>query len=195
MAQGQSRTGINANEKGARYERLICGALSRWCSNDLRDDLFWRSAMSGGRATLHSRKGQKNRSQSGDISAVDVLGAPLINAYFVETKHLQDLMIHRWIYNAKTPLDEIWDKTLRDATFQDKQPLVIAKQNRQPELVMSTETGWNDFRKASCGKLRRRGTIYRDCGTMHIWYLHDLITKCTYDGLKKAVIDRDRVRL
>lgn len=174
---------------------MVCGALSRWCSNDLRDDLFWRSAMSGGRATLHSRKGRKNKSQSGDISAVDRAGAPLIEAFFLECKHLKTLEIHRWVYNAKTPLDEIWDKTLRDATFQNKQPLVVAKQNRQPELVMSTEIGWLDFLRASGGKLRRSSTIYRECGTMHVWFLHDLITKCTYDGLKKAIIDRDRVRL
>lgn len=151
--------------------------------------------MSGGRATLQSRKGIKNRSQSGDISAVDPMGAPLIDAFFMETKHLQSLEIHRWIYNGKTPLDEIWDKTLRDAAFLDKQPLVIAKQNRQPELVMSTEIGWMDFKRASGGTLTRSATVYRGCGTFHVWYLHDLLTRCTYDRLKKAVIDRERARL
>lgn len=195
MPKGQSRTGINSNEKGARYERKVCGVFSRWCSDDTRDDLFWRSAMSGGRATLHSRTGRKNSSQSGDISAVDTLGAPLIESFFLECKHLESLEIHRWIYNGKTPLDEIWDKTLRDAEFQDKIPLVVAKQNRQPELVMSTELGWQLFFEASGGALTRAATIYRACGTFHVWYLHDLVTRCTYDRLKKAITDRERVRL
>ena len=44
-------------QKGGEYERTVCKKLSLWVSNGTRDDIFWRSAMSGGRATLQRKKG------------------------------------------------------------------------------------------------------------------------------------------
>ena len=42
-------------EKGSSFERLVCKRMSMWLSKGERDDLFWRSAMSGGRATVQLR--------------------------------------------------------------------------------------------------------------------------------------------
>src|SRR5215216_6431446 len=41
--------------KGPQWEREVCRALSLWVTNGERVDVFWRSAMSGGRATVHNR--------------------------------------------------------------------------------------------------------------------------------------------
>ena len=61
-----------SKQKGAEFERKICKQLSRWIDSN-REDLFWRSAMSGGRATLKSNKGEVS-GQAGDITSIDKIG-------------------------------------------------------------------------------------------------------------------------
>lgn len=72
--------------KGADYEREICKRLSRWWTYDSRDDVFWRSSQSGGRATVRFRKGQTTAGSYGDICALDPIGEPLLKVFTVELK-------------------------------------------------------------------------------------------------------------
>ncbi|MBM3120244.1 MAG: hypothetical protein FJ006_12010, partial [Chloroflexi bacterium] len=59
------------SSKGASFERDISRQLSLWWTHGERDDVFWRSSMSGGRATVRAKKGQKTAYQNGDITATD----------------------------------------------------------------------------------------------------------------------------
>lgn len=72
--------------KGSEFERLICKKLSMWWTNGERDDVFWRTSMSGGRATVRTKQGKATEMQHGDISAVDPIGVPLIKAVTLELK-------------------------------------------------------------------------------------------------------------
>ena len=45
--------------KGSSFERLICKELSLWITGGEHQDVFWRSAMSGGRSTVAMKKGDK----------------------------------------------------------------------------------------------------------------------------------------
>lgn len=72
--------------KGSNYEREICKRLSLWWTGGRRDDVFWRSAQSGGRATVRSRKGQQTVNSHGDAAAVDPDGAPLTDLFVIEIK-------------------------------------------------------------------------------------------------------------
>lgn len=71
--------------KGSSYEREICKLLSNWWSPG-RDDIFWRSSQSGGRATQRMKKGKSTFGSYGDIAAVDPIGAPLLKAFTIELK-------------------------------------------------------------------------------------------------------------
>lgn len=53
--------------KGSKFERSVCTDLSHWWSCDERDDLFWRTAGSGGRATVRGRRGKQTEGACGDI--------------------------------------------------------------------------------------------------------------------------------
>lgn len=75
-----------SKQKGNKFERDICKKLSLWWSNDDRDDIFWRSQTSGGRATQRAAKGKHTFGQSGDIAAVDPIGQPLIDLLTIELK-------------------------------------------------------------------------------------------------------------
>lgn len=72
--------------KGSKFERKICKVLSKWWTGGERDDVFWRSSQSGGRATRRAKKGKKTYGSYGDIAAVDPIGEPLLKLFTIELK-------------------------------------------------------------------------------------------------------------
>lgn len=72
--------------KGANFERAICKQLSLWWTGGERDDVFWRSSQSGGRATMRARKGKTTAGGNGDICALDPIGGPLLKVFTIELK-------------------------------------------------------------------------------------------------------------
>ena len=75
-----------SNQKGASFERQICATLSRWWTNGQRDDVFYRSSNSGGRAKTRSRQGKGTFGQYGDVQATDPIGQPLMDLCVIELK-------------------------------------------------------------------------------------------------------------
>ena len=60
-----------------------------WWSSGLpmqRDDIFWRSSQSGGRATQRFKKGKTTYGSYGDVAAVDPVGKLLLKAFTIELK-------------------------------------------------------------------------------------------------------------
>jgi len=119
--------------KGGEFERQICKKLSLWVSNNLQDDLFWRSAMSGGRATIRRKKGKETASGHGDITAVTPEGNKLTDYFVIECKSYKSLGFDSHLYN-KGPLAGIWDK-LKNETPKGKKPILILKENCRPILI------------------------------------------------------------
>jgi hypothetical protein len=122
---------INSKQKGSAFEREIIKKLSLWVSEGKSDDLFWRSAMSGGRATVRSKKGQETASGHGDITAVRPEGNKLTDRYVIECKHYKSIGLDKYVY-GQGPLVEIWEKLRKG---HDKKPMLIFKENRKPIMV------------------------------------------------------------
>jgi len=74
------------SSKGSAFEREICKELSLWWTNGKSDDVFWRTAGSGARATTRRKSGKKTFGQAGDIQATDPIGQPLIDLCNIELK-------------------------------------------------------------------------------------------------------------
>lgn len=131
------------SRKGAAFERKVCKALSGWVTGGKRDDLFWRQAMSGGRATLQSRKGKSVKSQVGDIAAIDAEGERLTSLFSVECKFYRDIDLLAGILFEKGRLVKFWFEACYDANLTDHKriPLLIFKQNRSPILVLTRPDG------------------------------------------------------
>lgn len=72
--------------KGSDFEREMCRTLSKWWTKGERDDVFWRSSQSGGRATQRAKSGLRTHGSYGDITALDPIGAPLIQMFTIELK-------------------------------------------------------------------------------------------------------------
>jgi hypothetical protein len=121
--------------KGSQFEREVCVALSKWISNDLQMDIFWRSAMSGGRATVaKSRSGPILKNQVGDISCIDPLGFNFINAFAVECKFYSDLE-YIGLLNARGKLLQFWSEIRQQAASHQKHPFLCARQNRMHSMI------------------------------------------------------------
>lgn len=77
---------MGKSAKGAQFERALCKRLSEWWTGGKRQDVFWRSACSGGMATNRAKKGGAAYGQHGDIQAVDPVGKPLMDIFTIELK-------------------------------------------------------------------------------------------------------------
>lgn len=135
---------VASKAKGGKFEREICKFLSLWVSGGDREDLFWRSAMSGGRATVAAKNGKQLRAQCGDICAVDPLGNILTDHCYFECKHLKKISFDDLIKDVRGPgrLLSIWLKTVQEAErYSSKHPVLISRQNGCPTLVCSNIDG------------------------------------------------------
>jgi len=125
--------------KGASFERKICKQLSLYYSGGRRDDLFWRSAISGGRASLQ-RHGLGRRNQAGDITAIG--GHDFLSNVFVECKSYKDLNLVGFLLFGTGKLQKFWDTALKQARASGKRyTLLIAKENMLPVIVIASP-GW-----------------------------------------------------
>ena len=80
------KTRRNSSAKGSSFEREICKSLSLWWTQDERDDVFWRTAGSGGRATNRAKRGQATSGAYGDLTYIDAIGKPLLDVCCFEIK-------------------------------------------------------------------------------------------------------------
>lgn len=128
-------------QKGGQFERDVCKRLSYWISKGTREDIFWRSAMSGGRATVH---GMKVR-QAGDICAVAPEGHAFCNKFFVECKHVKKLGLDQFIVKDTGPLATFWKKAHEQASKRGLHTMIIARQNGWPIMVFyDCDDMWNE---------------------------------------------------
>jgi hypothetical protein len=123
-------------QKGNQFEREICAQLSKWVTNGKKSDCFWRSAMSGGRATLAYRKGQSIRA-AGDITSVAPEGHVLTDYYLVECKFYKKLDIASFILDDKGVLSKFWKQAKKQAREHMRMPLLIAKENGRKPIIVS----------------------------------------------------------
>lgn len=176
--------------KGAQYERGICGKLSLWVSNLARNDVFWRSAISGGRAHIMSKRkrGRAFNAQSGDITAIHESGGPLLNAFVIECKHLKDIRLMRAVTGRKHGLPEIWRKLARECDAAgSKLPMLIARQNRLPDVLMTNRDGANILRSGSKG-LRTRFIL--PPLDLYGFLFRDVINEIDFDDIKDVCRSR-----
>lgn len=120
-------------QKGSAFERDICKRLSLWVTDGERKDCFWRSALSGGRATVS--KGEVR--QAGDICSVSSEGHSLTDRYYIECKSYADLQMQQFILHGKGKLSAFWLEAIKQSKKYNRLPILIAKQNLYPPVFIS----------------------------------------------------------
>ena len=124
------------SDKGQSFEREICTSLSLWVTGGKRRDVFWRSSMSGGRATVR----QGSVRQSGDICSVAPEGHVLTDPMFVELKHYKSLNLGGFLYGVGE-LANFWSHAVKQAGKHNKTPALIARQNFKPTILITVHAG------------------------------------------------------
>jgi hypothetical protein len=113
----------------------VCKHLSLWVTGGKKEDVFWRSAMSGGRATVGGRKGKDLARQAGDITSVAPEGHLLTDDYYIECKFYRDLRLDAFLL-GKGPLAKMWKTALTEAKRYKRSAMLIARQNNTPTLML-----------------------------------------------------------
>ncbi len=170
------------SKKGGQYEREFCRKLSEWWSGGTRDDIFWRTSSSGGRATQRAKTNRKTFGQYGDIQAVDPIGAPLMRVLCVElkrgyNKHTLADAIDRSMLAAQ----QVWESFIEQAQRQAEHSgaahwlLVQRRDDRQalaffPRSFFVALNGpdggaWADVRPL----ISMRATLRRTSGSAKVW--------------------------
>jgi hypothetical protein len=136
--------------KGSAFERKVCKALSRWVSGGKREDLFWRSSISGGRATMAAKRGNMLRQQAGDISSIAPEGHVLTDTFYVECKFYKSLEIDNFCMGDKTgKLYKFWVRAVKDAKRYDRLPMLIARENFRDTIVVMPRGNFSTWQNNS----------------------------------------------
>lgn len=127
---------VNSKAKGSAFERKVCNELSLWVSGGLKRDLFWRSSLSGGRATVARKRGSVLNRQAGDICAISPEGHDLTDRYYLDCKFYRDLQFDQFCLHGKGKLTGFWETVRNEAHSYNLKPFLIAKQNHLPVLAL-----------------------------------------------------------
>lgn len=126
-------------QKGNRFELLTCKRLSWWVSSGERTDLFARNVLSGGAFTKRDKDGDEELAHAGDLMINHEAGAQFLSRFSVECKHKKTLQLEALLFDYEG--SSFLRKTLRDTGRQAKKlakhPLLIARQNARPVLLLT----------------------------------------------------------
>lgn len=128
--------------KGNAFEREICKDLSKWLSYGERDDILWRSAMSGGRATVGLKKGIVRKTQGGDITAIDPIGNKLTDKYMIECKSYKNIHLQSMLFGIpkNNSIYEFWIELYNKSKQLNKDMMLVIKHNNLPKLIGLTKS-------------------------------------------------------
>jgi hypothetical protein len=129
----------NGAAKGSAYERTLAKELSLWWSVGDRDDLFWRSSQSGGRATQRAKKGKKTANACGDLCAQDPDGQLLLDMYTIEIKRgYNSLHIYDILEGGKGGMNAFTAQAAKAAQLAGTPYwLLVHKRDRQPAIYVT----------------------------------------------------------
>lgn len=90
MPKNKKRKNTKGSIKGGSFERKIAKQLSLWWTEgdgyEQRDDIFYRTDGSGGRATVRAKQGTTTANSCGDLSYLDISGKPFVDLINIEIK-------------------------------------------------------------------------------------------------------------
>ncbi len=135
--------------KGQDFERQMARKLSLWWSDGKSDDLFWRSSMSGGRATVRAKSGKSTANSCGDLMAMTAEGQSLLDITAFELKKgyqtysIQDLIDKP---NKKGGFWDFVEQASRDASLAGCPHWTVIHKRDRREPVYVTNLPISDYR-------------------------------------------------
>lgn len=134
---------MGKSKKGTAWEREFSKRLSLWWTNEENDAVFWKTSISGGRATSRTNKGKATKNHYGDICATDPIGQPLMDVFTMELKRgynkntIADLLDKR--ESSSEQVYEEWFHKLIETSKKAKTlswALVVQRDRREPLIFL-----------------------------------------------------------
>lgn len=192
--------------KGGSGERFVARALSRWITGKSTPEVLWRSAMSGGKATLN---GVKRHTMAGDFVAIDDRAIFLTKVAVLDAKNrktanvldflplaAEDMDCHKISKGAKTKGKKLWKDTIycwwiklcEEAREAEKIPILVFKRHRSKRWYVVFDTDdWFKLRAVSGNK---RDTVVLLVNTEAfrcvVMNMDDFVGRFTVDDFKNA---------
>lgn len=176
---------VNSKQKGSDFERATGRALSLWLTDNERGDLFARNVLSGGVFTTNIKKGNTAElGTPGDLMANHPRAFRFLERFQVECKHKAKLDLEAFLFDYRA--GSFLAKTLRGLRVQSHKlgsaPLVVAKQNNKPIILLTDGDVGELVAKASHGRgLRPRWSLLHN--GQHALFDFDSVLK-TIDSAK-----------
>ena len=133
------------SQKGSQFEREVAKELSLWWSEGKRDDLFWRTAGSGARATIRMKKGLRTVGSYGDIASTSSKGSALIRKVVFSLKkgysrgnisrRIDILDIVDKAKKRKSLIVKFWEEVYHLADRLNKHPILIFRRDRSKGCI------------------------------------------------------------
>jgi hypothetical protein len=153
------------SKKGPKYERRFCKDLSLWWTNGKRDDIFWRTASSGARATVRLKKGKRTADSYGDVKAEHELGKPLTKTTVFSLKRgytgkkgkqslrwasLLDIIDGLGTAKAIPAITKWWEELMTvQIDSRRKRGFLVFKRDRKRGLLGMAPSVFNEIEKAN----------------------------------------------
>jgi len=125
--------GRSPKQKGSKFDLGICRILTAWITGAPQPEILWRTATSGGRATM-GRKVGIDVGMHGDIMSIDARSKWLTNNFFFECKSYSKIDFSL-ILEGKGNVIAWWNKAVTQAAQAKKWPLMIFKQNNSQTYI------------------------------------------------------------
>ena len=153
--------------KGSQFEREICKLLSMWWTDGERDDIFWRTSQSGGRAT--SRRGRSTKYQHGDVTFTDPIGAPLIELFTIELKRgYSKANVHGVLDRQELAKQETFEAHVEQARKAQRAAntpywMLIQRRNQRHAVVWVPSAGFTKFHELFGNRNRLQARFFLRC--------------------------------
>lgn len=123
---------MNSKAKGSSFEREICSYLTNWLTGQTKEKYFWRTAASGGIATIT----QCNNHLAGDITSIKPESKFFTDLFVIECKvGYRTACFYKLLNGAKDPVRDFWKQVVGDSDKSGKYPLLIFKRTGLKPLV------------------------------------------------------------
>lgn len=159
----RSSGGAKSKNKGSSFERKICKTISLWLTDGKRDDVVWRTAGSGGRATVRAKRSCRTANAAGDMCATDPIAQPFIDKVLIEMKKgytngSERIDVLKLIDSPNSKksvlLLQWWLKAKKEARFANREEVWIVFERDRGKAILMTR---GDYVKAL---ERRQGMSY-----------------------------------
>jgi hypothetical protein len=200
---------MGKSKKGSAFERDTCKKLSLWFSHGERDDIFWRTAGSGARATCRAKQGLMTADSAGDICAIHPSGKPFTRVSIWELKRgysaknsnrgISLLTIVDKLSAEKPPILVEWWEKLKDElqTHNRKFGFIIFKRDRKNACIAMHTSTFAYLNKRNAKKyffppFGPTATVYTGGLELLVMQLEDFLNWCEPETLTRKIVRRQK---